>query len=147
MTLEELKQVHEHNKSEYKRLLSTYQEIYETYYPEEYKKLKDLTESGELKPLSEKDRNSNYKMARMLEGDFNFTDRIPNFYDPINLHTDDPDLIDKFNYYEWEDWNDRKRPHFNLTDKEKDFLQYCSHVHFSGDGMGTDAGRDSGQDG
>lgn len=127
MNVEELRQIHERSKEEYKRLLPDYHEVYKKYFPEEYEKLKNLVISGKLKPLTEQERHSKSpSVFELLYNKENYTPHIANYFDPLNLHVDDSDLCDKFNYYDWEDYGDRTYVHLNLTEKEKEFLNYFS---------------------
>lgn len=128
MNLNDIKDAYTKTKARYEDLLPKYREIYQKYYPDEYATLKGMTEKGELPQYTYKERCTSPKAYRyspdMFPGKENW-DKIPaNFYDPINLRREEPDFFDKFNYYGWDDFKDRKLPHFDMSEEISEFL--CS---------------------
>lgn len=124
--LNDIKVAYGNVKARYKTLLPQYREIYQKYYPEEYEKLKRMTEDGSLPQYTYEERNTGTLAYKLNPKDFpgkeNWGDLPANFYDPINLRTEDPDFCDKFNYYGWDNFGDKKLPHFEMSKSTASFL-------------------------
>jgi hypothetical protein len=126
MDLNGIKDIYVKTQARYKSLLPKYRRIYKKYYPDEYETLKKMTDDGTLPQYSYEERNTTKRAYKTFPEDFpgkeNWGDLPANFYDPINLRTEDPDFHDKFNYYGWDDFGDRKLPHFEMPESTANFL-------------------------
>ena len=122
MTLEEMKIIYLNQREKYKELLPKYREIYKVYYPDEYLKLKEMTENGKLPQFTYEERHISSKVEYLLLDKEDWINLPANFYDPINLRCCDSDFVNKFNYYNWDSCGDRELPHFNIDKKTAEFL-------------------------
>lgn len=128
--LEDLKAAYENAKTRYQKLLSGYRKIYKKYYPEEFEKLKEMHEKGELPQYTYQERSTSaHAMKRYLKGKEYYGDLPANWYDPINLRYQDPDFYDKFNYYGWEDFTNRPPfPHFDMDEATSKALREMAEL-------------------
>ena len=132
MTLEEIKVIYLNQRKRYKELLPKYREIYKAYYPDEYLKLKEMTDNGKLPQFTYEERHISPMMFEFCEDIFadkkDWGNLPANFYDPINLRHCDPDFVDKFNYYNWDRCGNRELPHFDMDEKTSEFFSKFDHL-------------------
>ena len=127
MDIHDIQDAYNKAKDKYAESLSKYRAIYKAFYPEEYEKLKKLAENGLLPQYTYKERCTYpeaYKFSPELFPCKEKWGDIPaNFYDPINLRRGEPELYEKFNYYDWEDF-----PCFAMSEKTREFLCTFSNL-------------------